>query len=124
MVTRIPYRLVVDYITRLSATSTRTAVEHVMNRLGANRQPMDLPVTDDDFAALAEAPVRNVKARAERLITHLKSRSPTSAKWLKLSADDLRDVARLSKTGHVIDVSRDHIDLNFSHIHSLTPWFR
>lgn len=124
MVTKIPRRIVVDHITRLSATSTRTAVEHIMNRLGANRQPMDLPVTDDDFAALAEAPVRNVKARAERLITHLKSRSPTSAKWLKLSADDLRDVARLSKIGHVIDVSRDHIDRNFAHLHNLTPWLR
>lgn len=124
MVIKIPRRIVVDHITRLSATSTRAAVEHVMNRLGANRQPMDLPVTDGDFAALAEAPVRNVKARAERLITHLKNRSPTHATGLKMSADDLRDVARLSKAGHVIDVSRDHIDHNFAHLHILAPWMR
>ncbi|WP_157767367.1 AAA family ATPase [Paracoccus yeei] len=124
MPTKIPRRLVVDRVTRLTTLSTEQAAQHVYDRIAARRVEPSGAMSDDDFRTLFLEVHLVTKERIARLITRLKSRRPAHQFPPKISAVETKSVARLSRYGHLIDLSHDEIDIAISGIHERAPWMR
>lgn len=124
MPTKIPRRLVVDRVTRLTTLSTEQAAQHVYDRIAARRVEPSGAMSDDDFRTLFLEAHLVTKDRIARLITLLKSRQPSHQFPPKISAAEVKAVARLSRYGHLIDISHDEIDIAISGIHERAPWMR
>ena len=125
MPTKIHRRLVVDRVTRLTTLSTEQAATHVYDRIAARRvEPSGAMSDDDDFRDLFLEAHLVTKERIARLITRLKSRRPGHQFPPKISAGEAKAVARLSRYGHLIDLSHDEIDIAISGIHERAPWMR
>ena len=124
MPTKIPRRLVVDRVTRLTTLSTDQAAQHVYDRIAARRVEPSGAMSDNDFRDLFLEAHFVTKERIARLITRLKSRRPGHQFPPKISAAETKVVARLSRHGHLIDLSHDEIDIAISGIHERAPWMR
>lgn len=124
MPTKIPRRLVVDRVTRLTTLSTDQAATHVYDRIAARRVEPTGAMSDDDFRDLFLEARLVTKERIARLIARLKSRRPGHQFPPKISAVETKAVARLSRYGHLIDISHDEIDIAISEIHERAPWMR
>lgn len=124
MPTKIHRRLVVDRVTRLTTLSTDQAAQHVYDRIEARRVEPSGVMSDDDFRDLFLEARLVTKDRITRLITRLKSRRPGHQFPPKISAGEAKAVARLSRYGHLIDLSHDEIDIAISGIHERSPWMR
>ena len=124
MPTKIHRRLVVDRVTRLTTLSTDQASQHVYDRIAARRVEPSGAMSDDDFQALFLEAHLVTKERIARLITRLKSHRHGHQFPPKISAGEAKSVARLSRYGHLIDLSHDEIDIAISGIHERAPWMR
>lgn len=124
MPTKIPRRLVVDRVTRLTTLSTDQAAQHVYDRIAARRVEPSGAMSDDDFRDLFLEAHFVTKERIARLITRLKARRTGHKFPSKISAGEAKSVARLSRYGHLIDLSHDEIDVAISGVHERAPWMR